>query len=80
MHITRTAYGPGIAEPLGDRINRLDDVRVGGCLGGRGAVRSEGTRGQDGPRPRAPVLGREVLPCVLSYRWKSPKASPWNPC
>jgi hypothetical protein len=66
MHITRAAYGSCIAEALGYRINGLDDVLLGFCLGCARAALSEGASGQDRAGPRAHILGREVLASDLS--------------
>jgi hypothetical protein len=66
MHITRTTDGTCIAEAPGYRINGLDDVLLGFCLGCTRTTLSEGASGQDRASPRAHIFSREVLASDLS--------------
>jgi hypothetical protein len=61
MNVAFAAYGFGIAQPLGDRFDGLDDIALRLGLGTEGFKLLERFSGENRARPRAkicPVMSR----------------------
>src|SRR5438270_4477860 len=60
MDIIFAAYGPGVAQPLGDRVDGGDDIAVRLTAACRRAAAAQLARGEHRAAPGAEVLGADV--------------------